>query len=37
MKNILTHSKIMPRHLERRAVVYLRQSSQKQVQYNKES
>jgi DNA invertase Pin-like site-specific DNA recombinase len=33
----MTSNKIQPRHLERRAVVYLRQSSQKQVQRNQES
>jgi len=37
MKSLMTSSKIQPRHLERRAVVYLRQSSQKQVHRNKES
>ena len=37
MQSLVTSNKIQPRHLERRAVVYLRQSSQKQVQRNLES
>ena len=37
MNSPLSNSKILPRHLERKAVVYLRQSSEKQVKYNKES
>ena len=37
MQSLMTNNKIQPRHLERRAVVYLRQSSQKQVQRNLES
>ena len=37
MQSVVTSNKIQPRHLERRAVVYLRQSSQKQVQRNLES
>ncbi len=37
MKNIAQSHKITPTHLERKAVVYLRQSSERQVQQNKES
>lgn len=37
MKNPLESPKITPAHLERKAVVYLRQSSERQVRENKES
>jgi DNA invertase Pin-like site-specific DNA recombinase len=37
MKEILMNSKIQAQHLGRRAVVYLRQSSEKQVKENRES
>ncbi len=37
MKNHQTKSKITPEHLARKAIVYLRQSSERQVQVNQES
>ncbi len=37
MNQVLCHPKIKPEHLARRAIVYLRQSSEKQVRQNKES
>jgi DNA invertase Pin-like site-specific DNA recombinase len=37
MKELLHNPKIKPEHLARRAIVYLRQSSDKQVRQNKES
>ena len=37
MNQVLCHPKIKPEHLARRAIVYLRQSSEKQVKQNKES
>ena len=37
MTEILYSPKIKPEHLARRAIVYLRQSSEKQVRQNKES
>ena len=37
MTRPMRHDKIQPHHLERRAVIYLRQSSDKQVRDNKES
>lgn len=37
MQSLVTSNRIQPRHLERRAVVYVRQSSRKQVQRNLES
>jgi len=37
MQSMMSNNKIQMRHLERRAVVYLRQSSQKQVRRNLES
>ena len=37
MANPPRHAKITPRHLSRKAVVYLRQSSEQQVQQNRES
>src|SRR5262249_3532554 len=37
MTEVLYHPKIKPEHLARKAVVYLRQSSDKQVRQNKES
>ena len=37
MTDVPGQSKIKPTHLERRAIVYLRQSSERQVQENKES
>ena len=37
MNQVLCHPKIKPEHLTRRAIVYLRQSSEKQVRQNKES
>src|SRR3972149_3418556 len=32
-----THPKIAPQHLTRRALVYVRQSTERQVKYNRES
>jgi DNA invertase Pin-like site-specific DNA recombinase len=37
MTEVLYHPKITPEHLARKAIVYLRQSSEKQVRLNKES
>ena len=37
MTRPMLHDKIQPHHLGRRAVIYLRQSSDKQVRQNKES
>ena len=37
MNQVLCNPKIKPEHLARRAIVYLRQSSEKQVRQNKES
>src|SRR6201991_910578 len=37
MTEVLYHPKIKPEHLARKAIVYLRQSSEKQVRQNKES
>jgi DNA invertase Pin-like site-specific DNA recombinase len=37
MTEVLYHPKIKPEHLARKAIVYLRQSSEKQVRLNKES
>ena len=37
MKELLYSPKIKPEHLARKAIVYLRQSSEKQVHYNLES
>ena len=37
MTELLYSSKIKPEHLARKAIVYLRQSSEKQVRQNKES
>ena len=37
MTELLYSPKIKPDHLARKAIVYLRQSSDKQVQQNKES
>jgi hypothetical protein len=37
MNQILCNPKIKPEHLARKAIVYLRQSSEKQVRQNKES
>jgi DNA invertase Pin-like site-specific DNA recombinase len=37
MNPALTHPKVKPEHLCRKAVVYIRQSSDKQVRQNKES
>ena len=37
MTEVLFHPKIKPEHLARKAIVYLRQSSEKQVRLNKES
>src|SRR5215467_1274319 len=37
MTEVLYHPKIKPEHLARKAIVYLRQSSDKQVRQNKES
>ena len=37
MTNVQNSSKISPRHLERKAIVYLRQSTEHQVHHNKES
>jgi DNA invertase Pin-like site-specific DNA recombinase len=37
MTEVLCHPKIKPEHLARKAIVYLRQSSDKQVRLNKES
>lgn len=37
MTEVLCHPKIKPEHLARKAIVYLRQSSEKQVRLNKES
>ena len=37
MTEVLYHPKIKPEHLARKAIVYLRQSSDKQVRLNKES
>src|SRR5262245_64166706 len=37
MAELLHNPKIKPEHLARRAIVYLRQSSEKQVRQNKES
>ena len=37
MTRPMLHDKIQPHHLGRRAVIYLRQSSEKQVRENKES
>ena len=36
-KSHVAHSKLSPSHIARRAVVYLRQSTERQVQHNKES
>jgi len=37
MNQVLCNPKIKPEHLARKAIVYLRQSSEKQVRRNKES
>ena len=37
MNMLQPHPKITPRHLQRKAMVYLRQSSDRQVQRNTES
>ena len=37
MAEVLYNPKIKPEHLARKAIVYLRQSSEKQVRQNKES
>jgi hypothetical protein len=37
MAELLHNPKIKPEHLARKAIVYLRQSSEKQVRQNKES
>jgi len=37
MTEVLYNPKIKPEHLARKAIVYLRQSSEKQVRQNKES
>ena len=37
MKELPQHPKIGPQHLERKALVYLRQSSDRQVRENQES
>ena len=37
MTELLYNPKIKPEHLTRKAIVYLRQSSEKQVRYNLES
>lgn len=37
MTELLYSPKIKPEHLARKAIVYLRQSSEKQVRYNLES
>ena len=37
MNQVLCNPKIKPEHLARKAIVYLRQSSEKQVRHNKES
>jgi DNA invertase Pin-like site-specific DNA recombinase len=37
MNQVLYNPKIKPEHLARKAIVYLRQSSEKQVRHNKES
>ena len=37
MNQVLCNPKIKPEHLARKAIVYLRQSSEKQVRQNKES
>ena len=37
MSEVLYNPKIKPEHLARKAIVYLRQSSEKQVRQNKES
>ncbi len=37
MKDLPRNSKINSSHLERKAIVYLRQSSEKQAKYNLES
>ena len=37
MSNVQTHSKVTAEHLKRKAIVYLRQSSEQQVQHNVQS